>query len=174
MISRVFDRNAVETAIGRSPVCGLMGPRQSGRSTLARGIAEAVPSHYFDLECPRDQLRLQNPELALGRLTGLVVLDEIQTRPDLFPVLRVLADRPDASARFLILGSAAPELNKHSAESLAGRIEYVDLHGFDLTEAGPGTPEQLWVRGGFPKVRGKGQAQSSGRTCRRLRVHFRV
>ncbi len=151
MISRGFYKNAVETALGRSPICGLMGPRQSGKSTLARTIAEAVPSHYFDLESPRDQLRLQNPELALGRLTGLVVLDEIQTRPDLFPVLRVLADRADASARFLILGSAAPELMKHSAESLAGRIEYVDLHGFDLTETGPGTHERLWIRGGFPR-----------------------
>jgi len=80
-----------------------------------------------------------------------VVLDEIQTRPDLFPVLRVLADRPDVAARFLILGSAAPELVARSVESLAGRIEYVDLHGFDLTETGPGTHEALWLRGGFPR-----------------------
>ena len=128
-----------------------MGPRQCGKSTLARGIAATVPSHYFDLESPRDQLRLHNPELTLERLTGLVVLDEIQTRPDLFPVLRVLADRSDHPARFLILGSAAPDLMTRSAESLAGRIEYVDLHGFDLTETGPDTHEQLWIRGGFPR-----------------------
>ena len=96
-------------------------------------------------------MRLANPELALGGLSGLVVLDEIQTRPDLFPVLRVLADRPSRAARFLILGSASPELMSRSAESLAGRIEYVDLHGFDLSETGPRCAEQLWVRGGFPR-----------------------
>lgn len=151
MIPRCFYQQALEAALARSPVCGLMGPRQSGKSTLAREVARAADSHYFDLESPRDQLRLQNPELALGRLSGLVVLDEIQTRPDLFPVLRVLADRPDVAARFLILGSAAPELVARSAESLAGRIEYVDLHGFDLTETGPGTHEALWLRGGFPR-----------------------
>lgn len=151
MVPRAHYRKAVETALARSPVCGLMGPRQSGKSTLAREIAGAAASHYFDLESPRDQLRLQNPELALGRLSGLVVLDEVQTQPDLFPVLRVLADRADGPARFLILGSAAPELVARSAESLAGRIEYVDLHGFDLTETGSGTQETLWLRGGFPR-----------------------
>lgn len=151
MVPRAHYRKAVETALARSPICGLMGPRQSGKSTLAREIAGAAASHYFDLESPRDQLRLQNPELALGRLSGLVVLDEVQTQPDLFPVLRVLADRADGPARFLILGSAAPELVARSAESLAGRIEYVDLHGFDLTETGIGTHETLWLRGGFPR-----------------------
>lgn len=151
MIPRPVYRKAVENALSRSPICGLMGPRQSGKSTLAREVAGAAESHYFDLESPRDQLRLQNPELALGRLSGLVVLDEIQTRPELFPVLRVLADRPDVPARFLILGSAAPELVARSAESLAGRIEYVDLHGFDLTETGHGTHQTLWLRGGFPR-----------------------
>ena len=152
MISRPTPLKAVETALTRSPVCGLMGPRQSGKSTLAREIAAAGPSHYFDLESPRDQLRLQNPQLALEGLSGLVVLDEIQTRPDLFPLLRVLADRPSAPARFLILGSASPELVAHSAESLAGRIEYVDLHGFDLTETGPDSSACLWLRGGFPRA----------------------
>jgi predicted AAA+ superfamily ATPase len=151
MIPRARYRKAVETALGRAPICGLMGPRQSGKSTLAREIAGVAASHYFDLESPRDQLRLQNPELALGRLSGLVVLDEVQTQPELFPVLRVLADRADVPARFLILGSAAPELVARSAESLAGRIEYVDLHGFDLTETGIGTHETLWLRGGFPR-----------------------
>ena len=151
MVPRAHYRKAVETALARSPICGLMGPRQSGKSTLAREIAGAAASHYFDLESPRDQLRLQNPELALGRLSGLVVLDEVQTQPDLFPVLRVLADRADVPARFLILGSAAPELVARSAESLAGRIEYVYLHGFDLTETGSGTQETLWLRGGFPR-----------------------
>ena len=87
----------------------------------------------------------------MGSLAGLIVLDEIQTRADLFPVLRVLADRPAANARFLILGSAAPELMQRSAESLAGRIEYVDLHGFDLRETDPGSTGRLWLRGGFPR-----------------------
>lgn len=151
MIGRLKYKAAVEQALGRSPVCGLMGPRQAGKSTLAREVAAGVPSHFFDLESPRDQLRLQNPELALSRLAGLVVLDEIQTRPDLFPVLRVLADRPSTPATFLILGSAAPELITQSAESLAGRIEYVDLHGFDLSETGADAREQLWLRGGFPR-----------------------
>jgi len=151
MIERGFYFKAVQRALARSPVCGLIGPRQSGKSTLARAVAATVPSHYFDLESPRDQLRLTNPELALGSLAGLIVLDEIQTRTDLFPVLRVLADRPAANARFLILGSAAPELMQRSAESLAGRIEYVDLHGFDLRETGPGSTGRLWLRGGFPR-----------------------
>ena len=98
-----------------------------------------------------DQLRLSNPELALGRCRGLVVLDEIQIRPDLFPVLRVLADRAEPGVRFLILGSASPELIRHASESLSGRIELVDLHGFDLGETGAGTLERLWLRGGFPR-----------------------
>ena len=131
MIPRLSYAESVKKALARSPICGLMGPRQSGKSTLAREIAGPIGGHFFDLESPRDQVRLQNPELALGRLSGVVVLDEIQTRPDLFPVLRVLADRPDTPARFLILGSASPELVARSAESLAGRIEYVDLLVFD-------------------------------------------
>jgi predicted AAA+ superfamily ATPase len=151
MIPRETYKSAVQTALGRAPICGLLGPRQVGKSTLAREVARAGSSHYFDLESHRDQLRLANPELALGGLSGLVVLDEIQARPDLFPILRVLADRPAHAARFLILGSASPELMSRSAESLAGRIEYVDLHGFDVSETGPRSTEQLWVRGGFPR-----------------------
>jgi predicted AAA+ superfamily ATPase len=151
MIRRDAYTKSLQTALRRAPICGLLGPRQAGKSTLAREIAAAGASHYFDLESHRDQLRLSNPELALGGLSGLVVLDEIQTRPDLFPILRVLADRPTSDTRFLILGSASPELMSRSAESLAGRIEYVDLHGFDMSETGPGRSEQLWVRGGFPR-----------------------
>ena len=150
MILRQTYRDAVETALKRSPICALLGPRQCGKTTLARAIANGIKSHYFDLESPRDLLRLQNPELALGELEGLIVLDEIQSRPDLFPVLRVLADRAGQPARFLILGSASPELGKRSGETLAGRIEFVDLHGFDFTETGAGSIGQLWVRGGFP------------------------
>jgi predicted AAA+ superfamily ATPase len=152
MIDRKYAIEQVQTALRRSPVCGLLGPRQVGKSTLARTVAGGLPeSHFFDLESPTDQLRLSNPELALGRCRGLVVLDEIQSRPDLFPILRVLADRAQPDVRFLILGSASPELIRHASESLSGRIEFVDLHGFDLGETGAGTLECLWLRGGFPR-----------------------
>ncbi len=114
-------------------------------------IAGEMDSTYFDLESTADNMRLQNPEYVLGGLQGLVVIDEIQTRPDLFALLRVLADRPEQKARFLILGSAAPALIKNASESLAGRIEFVDLHGFDLSEVGPDNWEMLWLRGGFPR-----------------------
>jgi uncharacterized protein len=141
----------IEIALKRSPICALLGPRQCGKTTLARRVAEGRLSHFFDLESPRDLLRLTNPELALEKLEGLVVIDEIQTMPELFPVLRVLSDRPERPATFLVLGSASPELVARSAESLAGRVEFVDLHGFDIGETGRGTWEILWERGGFPR-----------------------
>ncbi len=105
---------------------------------------------FFDLENPEDVARLREPELTLGPLRGLVVLDEIQRRPDLFPVLRVLADRRPLPARFLVLGSVSPELLKQSAETLAGRIGYADMAGFDCEEIDPSQWKRLWVRGGFP------------------------
>lgn len=151
MIERELYRERVETALGRAPVCALLGPRQCGKTTLARQLAADRVSHYFDLESPRDRLRLQNPEIALSELEGLIVLDEVQAMPELFPVLRVLADRPTEAARFLILGSASPDLSRQSSESLAGRVEFVDLHGFDLQEAGADAARKLWIRGGFPK-----------------------
>lgn len=151
MIGRPIYRKQVETALKRSPVCALLGPRQCGKTTLARAISGKTTSHYFDLESPRDLLRLQNPELALGELTGLVVLDEVQTKPELFPILRVLADRPGTPARFLILGSASPDLIQQSSETLAGRVEFVDLHGFDIGETGKDSARTLWLRGGFPR-----------------------
>jgi len=152
MISRSRYRRFVEDSLRRSPVCALLGPRQCGKTTLARSIAGELESHYFDLESPRDQFRLQNPEMALGALSGLVILDEIQAMPTLFPVLRVLADRPNLSARFLILGSASPELIRQSSETLAGRVEFVDLHGFGIDEVGVDVAQKLWVRGGFPRA----------------------
>jgi predicted AAA+ superfamily ATPase len=133
------------------PICALLGPRQCGKTTLAKELANKREFSFFDLESPRDQTRLLNPEMALGSLRGLVVLDEIQCRPDLFPVLRVLADRAGCPARFLILGSASPELMARSSESLAGRVEFVDLHGFDLQEVGASRWERLWHQGGFPR-----------------------
>jgi uncharacterized protein len=150
-IPRTRYREQVGTALRRSPVVALLGPRQCGKTTLARVIAAEETAIVFDLESPADQQRLENPEYALGRLKGLVVIDEIQSRPDLFAVLRVLADRPDVPSRFLILGSATPALIGGASESLAGRVEFVDLHGFDMTETGNGSWERLWIRGGFPR-----------------------
>jgi predicted AAA+ superfamily ATPase len=151
MIARPEAGRRIAEALRRAPICAVLGPRQCGKTTLAREKFAAAPEGaFFDLESPRDQLRLLNPELALGALRGLVVLDEIQMRPDLFPVLRVLADRPGCPARFLILGSASPELSGQSSESLAGRVEFVDLHGFDLAEVGAERWPELWQRGGFP------------------------
>jgi predicted AAA+ superfamily ATPase len=134
------------------PVVAVLGARQVGKTTLARQIAARYrgPTTLFDLEDPRDQARLAEPMLALEALRGLVVLDEIQLRPDLFAVLRVLADRPRRPARFLILGSASLELLQKGAESLAGRIAFHDLGGFDLAEVGVKHLDKLWVRGGFP------------------------
>jgi predicted AAA+ superfamily ATPase len=151
MIYRPTATEKVRKALNRAPICALLGPRQCGKTTLARSIAQERSSHFFDLESPRDLLRLQNPELALQNLSGLVVIDEIQTKPELFPILRVLADRPDRKAVFLVLGSASPELVARSSESLAGRVEFVDLHGFDLSETGPDSWATLWERGGFPR-----------------------
>ena len=133
-------------------VAGLLGARQVGKTTIARQVASEFDgaTTFFDLESPEDIARLREPELTLGPLRGLVVLDEIQRRPDLFPVLRVLADRRPLPARFLVLGSASPELLKQSAETLAGRIGYADMAGFDCEEIDPLQWKRLWVRGGFP------------------------
>jgi hypothetical protein len=143
----------VETrrALRRSRVVALVGPRQSGKTTIARQIVAAEAIGYFDLEDPASLARLAEPVTALAGLKGVVVIDEIQRRPDLFPVLRVLADRAPLPARFLILGSASPQLLRQSAESLAGRIEIVELSGFSLAEVGASELDRLWLRGGFPR-----------------------
>ena len=141
----------IETALRRSPVTALLGPRQCGKTTLARLFGDRLSATYFDLESERDVRRLANPELVLGELRGLVVLDEIQRLPALFNVLRILADRPDADARFLILGSASPDLVRGVSESLAGRVEFVELAGFDLSETGVERWRRLWLRGGSPR-----------------------
>jgi predicted AAA+ superfamily ATPase len=144
----------LKQAVRRSPVTALLGPRQVGKTTLAHAFAERNNAGeqvtFFDLESLPDQRRLQNPELALGSLVGLVLIDEVQVMPSLFNVLRVLVDRPENPARFLILGSVSPDIIKHVSESLAGRVEFVDLSGLDLVEVGPSKWEQLWIRGGFP------------------------
>lgn len=141
-------------ALARFPVVAILGARQVGKTTLARRVAAAHPgpTTRFDLEDPDDLARLAEPKLALAALKGLVVIDEVQRRPDLFAVLRVLVDRPEQQTRFLVLGSAAPELLRQSSESLAGRIHYHALRGFALDEVGAHAQGQLWLRGGFPRA----------------------
>ena len=143
---------AVRSALSRNPVVALLGPRQCGKSTLARQLAAAAGRTLFlDLEHPADLAVLAEPMQALAGFRGLVVLDEVQRRPDLFPILRVLADRRPLPARFLVLGSASPELLRQSSETLAGRIAFIDLAGFTLREIGPDQAGRLWQRGGFPR-----------------------
>jgi predicted AAA+ superfamily ATPase len=153
-VSRVAYLQTIRDRLRDNQIVSLVGPRQAGKTTLARAVAgESVdPVHFFDLESPADLARLANPELVLTPLTGLVVLDEAQRRPDLFPLLRVLADRSSPPARFLILGSASPALVRDASESLAGRVSFVDVTGFSLTEVGGDSMAQLWWRGGFPRA----------------------
>jgi predicted AAA+ superfamily ATPase len=153
MINRTRQIETVRKLLRRHPVIAIIGARQVGKTTLARSLlAESKePPAYFDLENPEDLARLSDPMLALKQWKGLVVIDEIQQRADLFPVLRVLVDQPKASTRFLLLGSASPDLIRRSSETLAGRIFYHELGGFSLDEVGAGNTMQLWVRGGFPR-----------------------
>jgi len=150
-IQRPAFLSRLEIAVARSPITALLGPRQCGKTTLARLFATGKDATHFDVESNADQRRLQNPELALASLSNLVVLDEIQARPDLFPVLRGLADRPRSKTRFLILGSASPHIVRHASETLAGRVEFVEISGFDLSEAGHKRQDVLWLRGGLPR-----------------------
>lgn len=150
MIERPRLLSALRTALRRSPVVALIGPRQCGKTTAARWIVEPSSPRYFDLEDPASLARLTEPMTALGPLRGVVVIDEIQRRPELFPVLRVLADRRPLQARFLILGSASPALLRQSSETLAGRLETITLAGFRLDELGDRAVGRHWRRGGFP------------------------
>ena len=141
-------------SLRRSPIAALLGPRQCGKTTLARAFVERRENEntaFFDLEDPEAIEALEHPKTVLQPLQGLVVLDEIQRRPEMFPVLRVLADRSPLPARFLILGSASPEMLRQTSESLAGRVALIEMSGFDLTELGAAALGQLWVRGGFPR-----------------------
>lgn len=135
-----------------SRIVALLGPRQCGKTTLARhyfSLQQGEKNHYFDLENPTDQLRLADPMLALDAMQGLIVIDEIQRAPDLFPILRVLVDQPELNQKYLILGSASRELIRQSSETLAGRIQYQELTPFCFGEVDD--VEQLWMRGGFPR-----------------------
>lgn len=140
----------VRRALDRSRIVVILGPRQCGKTTLARQFLSPEEPGYFDLENPSSLARLDEPMTALEGLKGLVVIDEIQRRPDLFPVLRVLSDRDPLPARFLILGSASPDLLRQGSESLAGRLETVTLAGFSLKDVGLGLQSRHWYRGGFP------------------------
>lgn len=150
MIARAARLTELRAALRRSRVVALIGPRQSGKTTLARQIVPAGSLNYFDLEDPVSLARLAEPMTTLAPLRGTVVIDEVQRRPDLFPTLRVLADRRPLPARFLILGSASPELSRQSSETLAGRIETMALTGFSLGEVGVRAMDRHWRRGGFP------------------------
>lgn len=154
MIERSREIRELKRLLSRNPVVAIVGARQVGKTTLARRLvaASGKSTTFFDLENPADLARLDDPMLALENLRGLVVIDEVQRRPGLFPVLRVLVDRPRRSARFLVLGSAGPGLLRQSSESLAGRIAYHELSGLALDEVGERRAERLWLRGGFPRA----------------------
>lgn len=151
MLDRPLYLGRIDASFAVNPATAILGPRQCGKTTLAGLYAEGEKVHRFDLENPVDLRRLEEPLQALQDLTGLVVLDEIQRRPKLFELLRVLLDRPDAPARFLLLGSASPALVKGVSESLAGRIGFVDLVGFNCWEVKASESQKLWLRGGFPR-----------------------
>lgn len=171
VVDRPRQAETVARLLRQFPVVGILGARQVGKTTLAKLFAQQVglatgeeggtdvsvyaafrsePIHRFDLENPEDLARLEDPRLALSRLRGIVILDEIQRRPELFPVLRVLADRDPRPARFLVLGSASPSLLRQGSESLAGRIAYHYLPGISVDEVGAESIDRLWFRGGFP------------------------
>lgn len=150
LLPRAALAHRLRQALRRRPAVVLLGPRQCGKTTLARQVFAARQGHYFDLEDPADLARLESPMLALERLRGLVIIDEVQRRPELFPVLRVLLDRRPVRARFLVLGSAAPSLLAQTSESLAGRAALVRMGGFTLDEVDAARWRTLWIRGGFP------------------------
>ncbi len=162
-IKRVKELKLLKERLKENPVVAILGPRQCGKTTLSkqfsRNVSEEV--HFFDLEDPRHLARLENPTLALGNLKGFIVIDEIQRKPDLFPVLRVLADK-NSSAKYIILGSASRDLISQSSESLAGRISYIEMGGFSIEHlSAVADIKKLWIRGGFPRSFLAGSEQSS-------------
>jgi predicted AAA+ superfamily ATPase len=150
MIARNILKQTIQQKLESNRVVALIGPRQCGKTTLARDFVSPSSVNYFDLEDPLSLARLDQPMTAMQDLTGLVVIDEIHRRPEIFPVLRVLADRTPLPARFLILGSSSPKLLRQSSESLAGRISTITMRGFNLEEVGAQAQNILWRRGGFP------------------------
>lgn len=164
MITRTHDSGLLQELMDQFPVTAILGPRQSGKTTLAREFGAA---HAFDLENPRDASLLEKPQLTLEALSGLIVIDEVQRVPELFPLLRYLVDtRPDQ--RYLILGSASRDLLQQSSESLAGRIAYHELGGFRLEDVGVDAWRTLWWRGGLPRS----FAAASDAASHRWREHY--
>lgn len=161
-IKRIKELKLLKERLKENPVVAILGPRQCGKTTLSkqfsRNVSEEV--HFFDLEDPRHLARLENPTLALENLKGFIVIDEIQRKPDLFPVLRVLVDK-NSSAKYIILGSASRELIVQSSESLAGRISYIEMGGFSIEHLSVADIKKLWIRGGFPRSFLAGSEQSS-------------
>ncbi len=151
MIERNQYLSLIKEAFQVHPVVALLGPRQCGKTTLAKQFGNAVQAAWFDLENPVDVRKLTAPMRIFETLKGLIVLDEIQRKPDLLPLLRVIADQADSDKQFLILGGASPNLIKNASESLAGRVGFVDLSGFNYTETGIESRDRLWIRGGFPR-----------------------
>ncbi len=149
MVGRHLLFKKVENGLRRNPIVALIGPRQCGKTTLAREYLTGQDGHFFDLEDLAVREAFRQPQTLLAPLSGLVVIDEAQRNPEIFPVLRVLVDRPGNAARFLILGSASPELSRQASESLAGRVEILEMGGFDLGEVDD--TYSLWIRGGFPR-----------------------
>ncbi len=150
MINRFSNMKRLESALVRSPVTALLGARQTGKTTLALQYLKDNPGQYLDLESHSDKTRLSNPELYLSSLEGLVVIDEVQRRPDLFTVIRSIVDMYPEKVTFLLLGSASPDIIKGVSESLAGRLAFVDLSGLSIEEVGADEINVLWSRGGFP------------------------
>ena len=150
MIDRRSAASRVGDALERAPVVVLTGPRQAGKTTLARAVVDAPDANFFDLEDPRDDARLGAPTLTLPGLEGTIVIDEAQRRRDLFPILRVLVDEDRRNGRFLVLGSASPDLVGLTADSLAGRVALIELTGLELVDVGAGGLDRLWCRGGLP------------------------
>ena len=150
-INRPEYHRLIERALRDNPVAAVLGPRQCGKTTIAREFVPETSANYFDMEDPAAWAVMADPMTALAPLRGLVVIDEAQRRPEIFPVLRVLADRANAPAKFLVLGSASPDLGRQSSESLAGRVEVVEMSGFSLSEVGTTAERSLWLRGGYPR-----------------------
>ncbi|MCA9400597.1 MAG: ATP-binding protein [Candidatus Omnitrophica bacterium] len=151
MINRKKITETIIKALKRGRIVSLLGPRQCGKTTLARQFVKTGSPSYFDLEDPIDSAKLSEPQNILQDLKGTVVIDEVQRQPELFPVLRVLADRVPLPAKFLILGSSSPNLIKDASESLAGRVERIRIGGFSLDEVSLKNAERLWLRGGLPR-----------------------
>jgi predicted AAA+ superfamily ATPase len=147
LIERKLDFDHIGYLLKIFPVVAILGKRQCGKTTIARQFQH---NHYFDLESPRDLAALDQPQLALEDFEGLIIIDEIQRKPDLFPLLRHLVDNTP-SQRYLILGSASRDLIRQSSETLAGRIGYFSLGGFRIDDVGSGAIPRMWLRGGLPR-----------------------